>query len=478
MANGTTSFNREEGSREKFRVALSSLAAAVLLMSLKLTVGLWTNSLGILAEAAHSSLDFVAAGITLWAVQMASRPADHQHTYGYCKIENLSALFETLLLLATCFWIVYEASRRLFFGAKVEVVPGIAAFVVVFLSIVIDFSRARAISRVAGKYQSRALEADALHFSTDIWSSAVVLLGLIGVSAANIFKLRWLAGADSLAALAVAGIIVWVSLRLGKKSVDELLDRIPDDLHDRVARAAGGVAGVNSVSKVRMRRSGADVFADVTLSVGDTISFERAHEISDAAADAVRRVLPDADVVVHAEPTALSNHDITTQVRILAARRGLGAHAIRLYEENSQRWLELHLEMPESLTLEEAHRQATAFENDVRAGISGSMRIVSHLEPMGDNTAIVRAEPADAAAVLAAVDEFFLGDAAVAQLHNVKVQQAEGQIQASFHCRLDPRMSIGDAHDLTVKLEAHIRARVPNIGRVVIHVEPRKEAAK
>jgi divalent metal cation (Fe/Co/Zn/Cd) transporter len=257
-----------------------------------------------------------------------------------------------------------------------------------------------------------------------------------------------------------------------------LLDRIPDDLHDKVVRAAGGVDGVVAVGKVRLRRSGAEVFADVTLSVGHAVSFERAHEISDEAADAVRGVVPNADVVVHAEPLALNHHDITTQVRILAARRGLGAHAIRLYDENSQRWLELHLEVPESLTLEEAHRQATAFENDVRSGVSSSMHIVSHLEPVGDATAIILAEPADASAVLAAVDDFFHGDAGIAQVHNVKVQRAGGEIQVSFHCRLDPHTSIGEAHALTVNLEAHIRARVANVGRVVIHVEPRKELTR
>jgi len=467
---------REESSREKFRVAISSLIAAVALTLGKLAVGLWTNSLGILAEAVHSGLDLLAAGITLWAVQMASRPADDKQTYGYGKFENLSALFETLLLLVTCFWIVYEASRRLFFGMRVDVTSNAWAFLVVIASIIVDFSRSRALSRVAKKYHSQALEADALHFRTDIWSSGVVLLGLVGVAAAGRFQAPWLAKADSLAALGVAGIVVWVSLKLGTKSLAELLDRIPDDLRDKVARAAGGVPGVRSVSKVRMRRSGAEVFADVTLSVGHTISFERAHEIADAAAEAVRGVVPDADVVVHAEPLALSDHDITTQVRILAARRGLGAHGIRLYEENAQRWLELHLEVPESLTLEEAHRQATAFEADVRAGVSGMMRIVSHLEPVGDNTAIIRAEPADATDILTAVDEFFFvhGDGTAAQLHNIKVQQANGQIQVSFHCRLDPQMSIGAAHELTIQLETHLRARVPNLGRVVIHVEPRK----
>ena len=195
--------------------------------------------------------------------------------------------------------------------------------------------------------------------------------GCCGVLAAQHFDLPWLANADTVAALAVAGIVVWVSLKLGKKSVDDLLDRIPDDLRDKVAQAAGQVSGVESVTKVRMRRAGSEVFADITLSVGHTISFERAHEIADEAAEAVRTVVPGADVVVHAEPLALSNHDITTQVRILAARRGLGAHAIRLYEENSQRWLELHLEVPESLTLDEAHRQATSFEDDVRAERAG-----------------------------------------------------------------------------------------------------------
>jgi cation diffusion facilitator family transporter len=481
MQNGATPESppstRKESAREKLGVAVSSLLAATVLTTLKLVVGLATHSLGILAEAAHSGLDLLATGVTLWAVYMSSRPADRKQTYGYGKFENLSALFETFLLLVTCIWIVYEAARRLFFShTPIEVDPSLWAFLVVILSIAVDFSRSRALRRVSKKYHSQALAADALHFSTDIWSSCVVLLGLCGVLAARHFDLPRLAGADPVAALAVAGIVVWVSLKLGKKSVDDLLDRIPDDLRDKVAYAAGQVDGVNAVTKVRMRRAGSEVFADVTLSVGHTISFERAHEIADGAAEAVRSVVPGADVVVHAEPLALSDHDITTQVRILAARRGLGAHAIRLYDENAQRWLELHLEVPESLTLEEAHRQATVFENDIRAGVPGLTRIVSHLEPVGDATAIRLAEPADAAEVLAAVHEFFHGDASAVQLHNVKVQRAGGKLQVSFHCRFDPQMLIGAAHELTVALEAHIRARVPNVGRVVIHVEPRKGA--
>src|SRR5208282_1029850 len=152
MANAARSSTREEASREKLRVAVSSLLAATLLAVLKLTVGLMTHSLGILAEAAHSGLDLLAAGVTLWAVYMSSRPADHKQTYGYGKFENLSALFETLLLLVTCIWIVYEASSRLFSHKPIEVDPSKWAFLVVLLSIVVDFSRSRALLRVSRKY--------------------------------------------------------------------------------------------------------------------------------------------------------------------------------------------------------------------------------------------------------------------------------------------------------------------------------------
>ena len=176
-----------QADRDKRWVALSSLLAAILLTGTKLGIGWWTNSLGILSEAAHSALDLVAAAVTLWAVRAASRPADREHPYGHGKIENLSALLETFLLLVTCLWIVGEAAHRLFFAANVHVDPNLWAFLVVLLSVIVDYSRSRALKRAADKYDSPALEADALHFSTDIWSSAVVLLGLCGVLASE----RW-----------------------------------------------------------------------------------------------------------------------------------------------------------------------------------------------------------------------------------------------------------------------------------------------
>jgi cation diffusion facilitator family transporter len=289
-----------QANREKRFVAASSVAAAVLLTGMKVVVGVSTGSIGILSEAAHSALDLVAAAVTLWAVGASSRPADHDHPYGHGKIENFSALFETGLLLGTCAWISYEAGKRLLFES-VHVDATIWSFGVMVVSIVVDVSRSRALMKAAKKHRSQALEADALHFSTDVWSSSVVLVGLAAVVASEAFGLPWLAKADAVAALGVALIAVIVSLRLGKKSIDDLLDAAPPDLLGQVA-AAAHVEGVLEVSQVRVRRSGPHVFADVTLEVARGLSLEAAHEITHQSELAVRAVVPEADVVMHAHP--------------------------------------------------------------------------------------------------------------------------------------------------------------------------------
>ncbi len=466
--------DRQQENREKSGVALSSLLAASVLVLLKLIVGILTNSLGILSEAAHSGLDLVASGVTLWAVRVSGRPASQEYTYGRGKTENLSALLETVLLLATCLWIVYEAVQRLVFKQRTAVDVNLWAFLVVMLSMAVDFWRSLALRRSARKYQSQALEADALHFSTDIWSSGVVLLGLAGAWAASQWKLSWLKNADTVAALGVAAIVVGVSLRLGKKSLDDLLDRIPIDLQERVAEAAAAVPGVLQVTKVRLRRSGPENFADVTLSVGQATSFEKSHEIADQAAAAIGAVLPRADVVVHAEPLAQADEELTTTVRVLAARHGLGAHGIRIFDDEGHMGIEFHLEVNGQLRLEEAHRLATELERDLRATVPGLSRIVSHLEPVGDATATVRAEPAAQTQVRAALEDFYRKHGFPLDPHHIVAQRVGGELQVSFHCRLGAATALTAAHDLTVRLEEYLRGRIHNLGRVVIHVEPLK----
>lgn len=280
--------------KEKLGVALNSVFAAIFLTASKIIVGVMTGSLGILSEALHSALDLVAAAITYFSVRVSDKPADEDHHFGHGKIENLSALIETVLLLVTCIWIVYEATHRLTTG-NWEIEVTYWSYIVVVSSIIIDVWRSRALMKAAKKFNSQALEADALHFSTDIWSSAVVLLGLI----CSNFGIYW---ADSVAALGVAFIVIGVSYSLGKKAIVVLLDQAPAGMKDEIRELAVSISEVKSISQIRIRNAGADYFVDITAQANYDMSFVQAHELSHKIEHAVQAKISRCDVTVHLEP--------------------------------------------------------------------------------------------------------------------------------------------------------------------------------
>jgi len=297
--------NSQEAKKEKRAAALSSVIAAIGLTTFKLIVGLLTNSLGILAEAAHSALDLVAAAMTYFAVRVSDKPADKEHPFGHGKIENISALFETVLLLATSAWIIYEAVQRLFF-VSIKVEASIWSFIVMGTSIVIDFTRSRLLSRAAIKYKSQALEADALHFSTDIWSSSVVILGLIGLSiASRIPGLDWMHKADSVAALVVAVIVIYISAELGWRTISALLDTAPRGLAEKIERVAASIPGVVDAHAIRIRPSGAHTFIDMHVTMDGSVTLKEAHAATELIEDAILKEISPADVTVHVEPAEI-----------------------------------------------------------------------------------------------------------------------------------------------------------------------------
>jgi len=292
---------------EKNSAALSSVGAAVFLTVLKIVVGLLSGSLGILAEAAHSTLDFAAAIITFFAVRAASKPADREHTYGHGKVENLSALVETLLLLGTCAWIIYQSVTRLLSG-QVVVKASIWTFGVMFVSIIVDMSRSRMLYRTAAKYRSQALEADALHFSTDVWGSVVVILGLAGVKLGQWYpRLEFLNKADAIAGLAVAAIVVWVSGKLGLRAIQGLLDASPEGVVEKIKFRVESMEKVFDCHAVRVRHSGPRYFVDLHITLDGNLPLRIAHELTEQVERAVMEILPGADVTVHPEPTGVSD---------------------------------------------------------------------------------------------------------------------------------------------------------------------------
>jgi cation diffusion facilitator family transporter len=469
-----------EGTAEKKRAALLSVGSAAVLLALKTFLTLRTGSLGVLSEALHSGLDLVAAVITFLSVRMSDEPADEKHPYGHGKFENFSAFVETGLLLITALYIIYEAFMRLLFR-DVHIQPSVTAIVILFVALLIDMTRSRALTRAAAKYQSEALEADALHFSTDVWSTTVVITGILLVWAGEAWNLPWLIYADALAALAVAGVVLWVGSQLGKRTLDALVDAAPAGLQRRIADSMRQMDGVLEVERVRVRRAGSRHFVDATVSVPRSTSLEQVHALTDAIEERVGEIVP-ADVMVHVEPRAPQGEHLFEAIRALAQRKGLPIHDLTAQQQDGRLFVELHLEVDENLSLREAHRQATELEEGIRALRDPNTTEVNiHIEPLGTNIATSDGGAGEMKRLSRDVESFLnqLPEAfnELLNCHDVRVRQVEHRTLVSCHCTMRSELPVTRVHDLMAVLEDRIKKKFPQIYRVTIHPEPIEERA-
>lgn len=461
--------------------ALGSVGSAIVLLSLKIFLSRMTGSLGVLSEALHSSLDLIAAIITYLSVSVADRPADADHTYGHGKVENFSAFLETGLLILTAAYIIWEAVQRLFFQ-QVTIRPSLLAIAILGIVLGIDLLRSRALTRVAREQMSEALEADALHFSTDVWSTLAVIVGVAMVWLGQRTGLEWLRYADPIAALVVAAVVIWVAARLGRRTADALLDTAPAGLQERVARAVEELEGVLRTERVRVRKAGNQHFVDVTVSIPRAASFEQVHAISDEVERRVGEIIP-ADVMVHMEPRAQAGEHVFDAIRVAAQRRGLAVHDLSAHQLDGHLFIEMHLEVDEHLSLREAHRQATDLEEEIRkmpslarTGGPKGADVNIHIEPLGAHIATVDRSAGSLQNLEREVETFVNGlrreYLALKDCHNVQVRQIERKIQLSCHCSFDGNLPITVIHDITAKLELLVKERFPQISRVTIHPEP------
>lgn len=456
--------------RDKRAVAGNSVLAALVITTLKIVVGLATGSLGILSEAAHSGLDLIAALITFFSVRVSDKPADADHQYGHGKFENFSAFIETGLLLLTCVWIVSESIKRIFFHS-VEIEPSLAAFLVMALSIVVDTWRSRALGRIATKYDSQALEADALHFSTDVWSSGVVIIGLALVSLGRFYHQNWLRQADPIAALFVAGVVISVSWRLARRTVDALLDAAPVGVRSQILDRIATVTGVLEVERVRFRKAGNRYFADVSVGLERNFTFQRSEQVSDAVRAQVREVLPDADVMVHTVPRARGTENIFDRIRAVATRHNFNVHDVSVQDLNGQLHVEQHLELDEQLSMKKAHDEVSRLESEMRGEIPEIATILTHIEsePATIETGeeIVR-EPELEQRLKNIVKEF----PEVMDVHEFQFKKVRARLYVSCHCTLPDDMPLSRVHDVQTSLEIRFKHDAPELFRVLIHPEP------
>ncbi len=459
-------------SREKQAVALASLGTAVLLTVMKVAIGLFTGSLGILSEGAHSALDAVSAAVTYGSVRVAEKPADSSHPFGHGKVEHLSAFIETGLLLLTCAWIAIEAGRRLFFHHAVRVEATVWAFAVMLVSITLDTVRARALFRVARKYNSQALEADAVHFTTDIFSSTTVILGLVLVSLAETRHLPRLEQADSVAALTVASIMIYISLRLGSRSVNALVDAAPAGTSARIAASLAGVSGVVDHDRIRVRQSGRQLFVDLRLTLESNIPFEHAQSVVEAVEAKVREAFPTADVVIHAAPRPPAPGDLVERVRAVAHRHNFQVHDVTAYHVNGQVNVNLDLEVAPSLSLEAAHREATRLEEEIKRNVAEIHEVNVHIEPLLNRVEPAREAPAVATAMEERLIELARRTPGLLGCHALEAHQVGPNVLVTVHCTLEPDLPVERVHDITEELGFRFRQEFPQISRVSIHAEP------
>lgn len=455
---------------EKRRVAANSLYAALVITLLKLLVGLNTGSLGILSEAAHSALDLVAAFITLLSVRVSDRPADADHQYGHGKVENFSAFIETALLLLTCVWIVWEAGKR-FLLREVHIEPTAAAFAVMAFSMVIDLWRSRRLQKIARRYGSQALEADALHFTTDIWSSAVVILGLALVWAGDRFGIRWLHKADPAAALVVAGIVVYVSSRLARQTIDALLDAAPKGVRGEIIGKVAAVPGVIEVEGVRIRRAGNRYFADVEVGLSRKMTFQRTEKVVEEVKRAVQEALPQTDVTIAPVPLAASSETIFDRIRAVASRNDYSVHDVSVQDLAGLLHVELHLELDETLTLKEAHDAVTQLEAEIRDEVPEVHSILTHIESEPNTI-----EPGDRLSRDVRLEQklrLITGEfPGIIDVHDVVIKSVRDLLYLSCHCTMADNLPLAQVHDIITALEIRIKHEAPELFKVLIHPEP------
>src|SRR5215813_10868169 len=451
---------------EKEHVALVSIVASAVLTIAKAFVGFATGSLAILSEAGHSLIDFGATVMTYVAVRISGKPADEEHHYGHGKVEAVSALAETALLFLLSGIVIWEAINRLLAQGGHAVEATIWAFGVVLASIIIDFFRARALSYTAEKTSSHALEADALHFSSDLWASLAVLVGLVGVH----YGLPW---ADSVAALVVAILVCVAGWRLGKRTIDTLTDVAPPGAAEKITAIAARVPGVVGVDQVRVRAVGEQTFIDLGVSVSRTLPLDRVSALKEEVAATLRKQIPGAETVVTTEPVALSNETVLDRVMVIARNRALAVHHVTVHELGNKLAVSLDLEVDGKLSLGTAHEMADGLEDAIAAELGPGVEVETHIEPLQPQDASGReAPPERVKAVAIALSELADEGHSIRDVHDVRVRETDAGDIVYLHSHVDPPVRVQSVHENVDAPERAMKQQSPSIKRVIGHAEP------
>lgn len=447
------------------RTALVSILAAGLLVAVKLVTGLVTGSLAMIAEAAHSGTDLVAAILTFYALRVAVRPADREHLYGHGKAEHLAALAEGAFLLLVSAAIVFESVNRLTGDAGAEVDATWWAFAVLGFVLAVDVSRAVISWRAARRHSSAALAANAMHFASDFAGTLAVLAGLVLVRAGH-------ESADAWAALFVAVLVVVAAVRLMRRNVDVLMDQAPSQAAEAARAAIAAVEPQAEVRRLRVRESGGRAFVDAVVAIAPDAALGQGHAVADNVERAVEQALPRSDVTVHIEQRESDDLRERATGAALSVRRVREVHNVRSVRVDGGRLdLSLHVKLPAHETLSEAHRIADEVERAIRDAVPEILRVHVHLEPLAGALAGTLPPPAELGelrAGLAAIARELTGS----EPRELHVHREPRGIVAFLTVALPGSSTLASAHEIAARIEARAEGTLAEVAEVVVHTEP------
>jgi cation diffusion facilitator family transporter len=453
----------------KSRAALASIAASGALTLGKFVAALLSGSLALLSEALHGLLDVGATTLTYFAIRAADKPADDEHHYGHAKIEAVAALVETGLLILLSLAVLFEAVRRIIAAQPPEVDATWLTFGVLIVSIIVDLVRWRSLDKIAKQTKSDALAADALHFSSDLVASSLVLAGLI----ATVYGFK---DGDALAAVGVSIFVGIAGYRLGRRTIDTLVDKAPDGISEDMRSIAESVSGVAAVEELRLRRAGPAILGEISIAVSRTLPGDRIMSIKSEVAAAITAKHPDAALTVTANLRLLSDETVLERVLMAAARRRLPIHHITIQEIEGVKSVGVDLELDARMSHGEAHEIASALEAAIRDELGPGIEVDTHIEPMEIDELIGR--DADAATTLTiseALQRLASEDGRVSDIHNVRVRETASGLVVNYHCRVDPARTVAQVHTDVDRIDRQLQHEMPRLTRVIGHAEPRRD---
>jgi divalent metal cation (Fe/Co/Zn/Cd) transporter len=332
----------------------------------------------------------------------------------------------------------------------------------------VDLVRWRSLDRVAKKTKSDALAADALHFSSDLVASSLVLAGII----ATVYGFK---DGDALAAVGVSIFVGIAGYRLGRRTIDTLVDKAPVGISDEIRAIAESVSGVAKVEELRLRRAGPALLGEISIAVPRTLAGDRIMAIKAEVANAITAKHPDAVLTVTANLRVLSEESVLERVLMAAARRRLPIHHITIQEIDGVKSVGVDLELDARMSHAQAHDIASGLEAAIRDELGSAIEVDTHIEPMEIEELAGRDAPRETAdEITTALGRLAAEDGRVSDIHDVRVRETASGLVVNYHCTVDGSRSVADVHVDVDRIDRRLQHEMKGLARVIGHAEPQR----